>query len=124
MQVSEETKDLLFAIGKNDSTMVQKLLEDGRADPTALDNSAIRLSARNGYDKVVKLLLDWVGPNGIRVDPAALHNSAIQSSARNGHDKVVKLLLEDGRADPAEEDNYAIQAGAEHGHDKVVQLLL
>ena len=106
--MNEQTKDLLFAIGKNDSTMVQKLLEDGRADPTALDNFAIRSSARNGYDKVVKLLLDWVGPNGIRVDPTADGNSAITGSAKNGHDKVVKLLLEDGRADPTMDDNLSL----------------
>ena len=43
--------------GKTMLGVVKLLLADGRADPTADDNAAIRLSSQNGHTDVVKLLL-------------------------------------------------------------------
>ena len=119
MELSNETKELLRACRRDDSTMVEQLLKNERADPGAAKNYAIQISAKNGHDKVVKLLLE----DG-RANPAANRNYAIKSSAENGHDKVVKLLLEDGRADPAADSNYAISASVQNMHLDVVKLLL
>ena len=70
------------------------LLEDGRVDPSAEDNSAIRCSSRFGHAEVVKLLLQ-----DKRVNPSADYNDAIREAAKYGHAEVVNLLLSDERVD-------------------------
>ncbi|KKM03061.1 hypothetical protein LCGC14_1778230, partial [marine sediment metagenome] len=56
------------------------LLMNGRADPTADDNAAIRWSSTKGHADVVRLLL----ADG-RVDPRAKDNQAIRISSADGH---------------------------------------
>ena len=83
------------AISRPDTTRL--LLRDGRADPAALNNLAIRAS---NNEKVVELLL-----KDPRVDPAANNNEAIRMIKCPD---VVRLLLADPRVDPTTNDNEAI----------------
>jgi len=84
----------------------------------------IRNAAFNGYVDVVRMLLEWTGPNGERVDPTADSNSPLESAAQEGHVDVVQLLLNDSRVEPNTNDNYALKSAARNGHVDVVQLLL
>ena len=72
--------------------VVRLLLADGRVNPAASDNYAIRLASENGRTDVVRLLL----ADG-RVDPAAKDNYAIREASCYGHVDVVRLLLADVR---------------------------
>jgi hypothetical protein len=79
------------------------LVEEGMfarfVDATANDNISICYASSDGHLGVVHALLDWQGPNGLRVDPAARNNYAIRSANMNGHKQVVALLREDPRVD-------------------------
>jgi ankyrin repeat protein len=99
--------------------IVERLLQDERVDPSALNNYAIRSAAEYGHLAVVDGLLQ-----DKRVDPSARNNAAIRSAAKNGHLAVVDRLLQDGRVDPSALNNYAIRSAAENGHLAVVDRLL
>ena len=71
------------------------LLRDGRVDPSAENNDAIRLASERGHRDVVELLL-----GDDRVDPSAENNSAIRFASRRGHSEVMMLLLKDKRVNP------------------------
>ena len=88
--------ELYAATMAGNTAIVQILLEDGRADPTALYSATLRNAARNGHTDIVKLLLE----DG-RADPTAQDSYALQIAADEGHTAMVKLFLEDGRSDPA-----------------------
>ncbi len=92
--------------GYND--VVELLLADGRADPTAEKNYAIVRSSINGNADIVKLLL----ADG-RADPAARNNYAIQWSSQKGHADVVRLLLADAHVDSTTTNNLAIRMSCE-----------
>ena len=59
--------------------IMQRLLSDGRVDPAADNNKAIRVSIENGNIEVVRLLL----ADG-RADPTAGNNYAIRYSSERG----------------------------------------
>ena len=58
-----------------------------RVDPTARNNEAIRMAAKNGHLDVVKFLSTLPG-----VNPAASSNYAIRKASRNGYLDVVEFL--------------------------------
>jgi hypothetical protein len=76
-------------------TIVERLLQDKRVDPSADDNKAIRWASDNGYLAVVERLLQ-----DERVDPSANNNAAIQWAASNSRLAIVERLLQDDRVDP------------------------
>lgn len=87
------------------------------------------LASANGHDGVVKLLLEWKGPENEWVDPRANENYAIQWASMNGHDRVVEHLLKwkgpgNEWVDPRAKYNLAIQSASQYGHDGVVNHLL
>jgi hypothetical protein len=88
-------------------------------DPSANDNYAIQLAARNGHTAVVDRLLQ-----DKRVDPSANGNYAVQFAAENDHLAVVERLLQDPRVDPSADDNCAVAWAAGNGHVAVVDRLL
>ena len=65
-------------------------------NPAANHNYAICYTARQGYDKLVALLLA-----DSRVDPADQDNEALYNAAYGRHDKIVDLLLADARVNPS-----------------------
>ena len=88
-------------------------------DPTAGNNSAMRLACNwNRVDVVKALLRDG------RADPAALDSAALRSACKNGYTDIVKLLLQDGRADPTADWNYSIIQAILMGFSDIVALLL
>lgn len=96
--------------------VVRLLLKDGRINPGADDNYAIRWAARRGHTEVVRLLLE----DG-RVDPTDVNDEAIRLAIQKGHVEIVKLLIEHG-CDP--DDSNSIATAAERGHTDMVKLLL
>jgi ankyrin repeat protein len=113
--------DALFsAVKKGHVDVVDCLLRYAAMfDPSADDNQAIRLAARNGHVAVVERLLQ-----DERVDPSAEGNYAVQFAAINGHVAVVERLLRDVRVDPSADDNLALRWAAREGHIAVVDRLL
>lgn len=99
--------------------IVELLLKDGRVDPVAEDNNAIKFASENGHTETVKLLLQ-----NSRVDPGARDNYAIRFASKNGHLEIVKLLLQDSRVNPGAQNNCAIRWASENGHLEVVRILL
>jgi hypothetical protein len=88
-------------------------------DPSAGDNLAMRLAAKNGHLAVVERLLQ-----DQRVDPSALDSHAVRQAACYGHFAVVERLLRDVRVDPSARDNYAVRSAVENGHVAIVDRLL
>lgn len=82
-------QELIFASIFGDIDMVRLLLADERVDPSADNNAALRLAARNGHLEAVKLLLA-----DERVELASDKNAEYASylALINGHMEVVKLL--------------------------------
>ena len=110
--------DLRFAAENGHHEVLKILLNNKNADPSAVQNYAIRKASENGHHEIVKLLLE----DG-RANPSDIQNYAIRKASENGHHEIVKLLLEDGRSDPSDVQNYAIRKASENGHDKVVNIL-
>jgi hypothetical protein len=76
--------------------VVERLLQDPRVDPSALDNGAIQMASYGGHLAVVERLLQ-----DPRVDPSDSGNNwAIQHASEGGHLAVVERLLQDSRVDP------------------------
>ena len=95
------------------------LLQDGRVDPGAQDNYAIRLASQKGHLEIVRILLQ-----DCRVDPGAAYNYAIRFASKKGHLEIVRLLLQDSRVNPCAECNESIRWASENGHLEIVRLLL
>ena len=100
-------------------SIVDRLLQDPRADPSADGNYAIRSASENGHLPVVDRLLQ-----DARVDPSAEGNQAICAASRNGHLSIVNRLLQDKRVDPSANVNIALQLASSGGHLHVVNRLL
>ena len=98
--------------------VIDRLLQEGRVDPSANNNHAIRYASARGHIAVVDRLLQ----EG-RVDPSANNNSAIRWASRNGHIAVVDRLLQDRRVDPSADNNFAIRVASQSGHIAVVDRL-
>ncbi|KAJ5547283.1 hypothetical protein N7494_004868 [Penicillium frequentans] len=105
---------------------VEFLLDLGGKDINSTDGTgayAIILASRNGYGKVVQLLLE----KGAKVNAqGGKWGNALQAASSRGHDKIVQLLLENGAKVNAQGGYYgnALQAASLEGHDNIVQLLL
>jgi ankyrin repeat protein len=100
-------------------SIVERLLQDEKVDPSADNNDAITWASVLGHLAVVERLLQ-----DPRVDPSAQNNGAIQLASINGHLAVVNLLLEDPRVDPSAKNNCAIRYAANSSHLAVVERLL
>lgn len=100
-------------------TVVNRLLDDHRVDPSADDNYAIAVASQAGHIAVVNRLLD-----DTRVDPSTDNNFAIRAASLNGHTPVVVRLLADPRVDPSADNNFAIRFASQNGHTPVVDRLL
>nr|QBK91392.1 MAG: ankyrin repeat protein [Pithovirus LCPAC302] len=117
--IDKNSKALFMAVFGEHLEVLKILLDDGRVDPSAHDNFAIRLASGNGYTEMVKLLL-----KDSRVDPSADNNEAIEKASENGYVEVVKLLLKDLRVDPSANNNKSIFTANLQRHKDVVKLLL
>jgi hypothetical protein len=110
-QISLETKEfVLTEVITNyfPQEMIFELLKDGCVDPMASYNggfgNCLHLSALNGYEGIVMILLE-----DNRIDPSVVNNNGsncLHLSAMNRHDGIVKLLLDDGRVDPSVVNNF------------------
>lgn len=85
---------LLLSANNGRLAVVDKLLTDGRADPSEYDSLCLILSSINGHLDVVKKLID----DG-RADPSALESSCLIAAYKFNHLDIVNLLTEDERID-------------------------
>lgn len=90
---------------------------------TGLLETPLSLSARNGHEAIVKLLLEFgADPESRNVDD----QTALMHAARNGHESIVRLLLMNG-ADVESEDESGwtvLMHAAVSGHKAIVNMLL
>ncbi|KAI8842061.1 ankyrin repeat-containing domain protein [Chytridium lagenaria] len=111
---------------------VLKLLLERGAKPGARSNHAIMVACRNGWENIVKLLLDWkpiIRHGGVvdsedEVDPGIGNNFPLRIAASEGHIGVVRLLLRDMRVNPSADRSYALRKASENGFDEVVEVLV
>jgi hypothetical protein len=110
---------LVSAVENGYVDVVDYFLRHAIFDPSARDNSAVRLAAERGHLAVVERLLQ-----DKRVDPSAEDNYALRLAAQKGHVAVVERLLQDPRVDPAADANFAVRRAAYYGYVAVVERLL
>lgn len=125
--VNEEPNDIddrrfKTAIMNNDYETVSSILQEGIIFPNNKDNEAIKIASFHGFDKIVKMLLEYDGDG--KPDPTIDDNEPLRTSIENGHDKVVDLLLKDGRIDPSFDDSYPIRIAILSNKDTILDLLL
>lgn len=87
----EINQRFIEAIKKGDIAEVAKFLADEQVDPTADKNKTIQYAVEDGNTEIVKLLLEWKGPNGEYLDP---NGGPINYAARYGHTELIKTLLQ------------------------------
>ena len=83
---------LVFAAEFGYVDIVREIMKNGKCDPAANNNMAIRWSAKRGHLDVVRYLMEDVDSK-YGIDPAAQDNVAIRWSAEAGHLDVVKYLM-------------------------------
>jgi hypothetical protein len=113
------TRGLETAIFHGQNEILERLLQDQRADPSANYNNAVFVAAQRGHLRVLEILLQ-----DRRVDPSVNNNCAFRFAARNGHLAVVKRLLEDNRVDPSTWRNWALRDAVNNGHHAVIDRLV
>ncbi|CAG8885646.1 unnamed protein product [Penicillium egyptiacum] len=98
----------------------------GVTDIHDYDRTPLFWAACNGYEAVVKLLLETGRVNGDSKD--SRDETPLLAAAKHGHEAVVKLLLETGHVDlqPKDDPNgwTPLYVAAWHGYEAVVKLLL
>ena len=97
----------------------EKILENGRVDPSFNDNFAIRCASESGHLELVCLLL-----RDFRVDPSAVWNYSVVFASSRGHVNVVRELMDDQRVDPSADQNLALELASRGGHHSVIRELL
>ena len=109
----------LYAAKNNHIQRAQRLLADGKFDPSVDDNSTLVWACENGISEVVKvLLLDS------RVDPTVREGYCLSEACFLGHVEVVRLLLQDGRIEPTLNNSLCLFNACLQGHIDVITLLL
>ena len=136
---------ILFAFIRDDSGIVEIILESDRFNPNVSPyNEAIEYASLHGkintvklllkdgrikltnnaliyakkYIEIVKILLD----NG--VNPCTDNNYIIKWASSEGNYELVKLLLEHEKIDPCIENNTLLRHAIHYGHLDIVKLLL
>ncbi|SCO24412.1 unnamed protein product [Fusarium fujikuroi] len=108
---------------KGDVEKIHKLTEQVLHENNAW--MAVTISAKHGYEAVVKLLLD--NPD---LDPDVKDEEGqtpLSWAVRNRHKAIVKLLLFTGKVDPEVRDKGGrtlLSLAAENGDEAIVKLLL
>lgn len=101
----------------------QLLSESDINSLTGLLQTPLSLSARNGHEAIVKLLLE-IGADLELKDTDG--QTALMHAARNGHESIIRLLLMNGAdLEPAEDIGWtALMHASRNGHEVIVKLLL
>jgi Ankyrin repeats (3 copies)/Ankyrin repeat len=120
------------ACDEGEDKVVDILLREG-ADSTIRTRDTgeipLHLAARNGYEKVVLLLLDPnLNPNMDVSVRTAKDETALHLAAREGHDLVVRVLL-DADSDPSATTSDEVTVlglagrGENEGHQKAIEMI-
>lgn len=108
--------------------MAKYILQEG-VSPIVNNSSVIGIASDKGHLKLVKLLLEWVGPNGEIIDPRCNMNYALVYACRNNHSDIVKYLLSwkgpnDEYIDPRFINNTPYAFSKIFKRDKIIEILL
>lgn len=120
--VTVEDLDNLFvaACGYGNLSLVNNLIEHGILRASSKIDQAFDAASRNGYQDVVRILLE----RGVEVDMRldGLGTTALIVASRKGHTNLVQLLLHYG----AEVPRWctALHSAARNGHVAIVKMLL
>ncbi len=121
-------EELIFiAVRSENKEPVKILLEDGRSDPSANDNDALRFTIRhmqfNDHQDIqfnlMKLLI-----KDPRVDPSVSNNALLLYSVRGKLMDLFKYLLKDSRIDPSKPRNKPLLLSCQLNLVNNVRLLL
>jgi ankyrin repeat protein len=104
--------------GENIVKIVKMLLLETDADPSYMDNYALKWASSAGNTDIVRMLLETG-----KVNVAAGNNFALRKASERGHTDVVSLLLAHGACASAE-NNEAFCKASWYGHVWVLRLLL
>lgn len=120
---------ILWGIWSRQDKMLKMLVEKGIPDlldrDDESDTSALGEAAKNGFDILVRLLIE----RGADIErrTTLIGKTPLHLAAENGHDRVVKVLLERGAGIEAQDTMFGqtpLMWAAEKGHLAVVELLL
>lgn len=101
------TNEFIQAAKTGDLAEVIYGLNDGRVDPAANNNAALRGSMKNGHTEIFKVLLQ-----DPRINPADWDNVALRWVAKRGYTDMVEMLLQDPRINPAAMNHAALRNAA------------
>jgi Ankyrin repeats (3 copies) len=110
---------LKWAARRGNFDLVRLLLADPHVDPSAWNQSAIRVASMFGRTEIVRTLLAHP-----RVDPSVDNQCAFRTASANGHKVTVRLLLADTRVDPSANNQEAIGMAREYGRAGTIQPLV
>ncbi|MFA5154027.1 MAG: ankyrin repeat domain-containing protein [Clostridia bacterium] len=122
----------IFSLGLSieDESLMLKGLKKGANNLNRSGNKAIQMAGREGYTKLVELLLKdpSVDPSentkdGIRYDLPDKHYG-FRQAASNGHLECVRLFLQHPATEPDYRRNFALKHALRNGHNDVVKLLM
>eukprot|EP01118_Nematostelium_gracile_P005359 TRINITY_DN168_c0_g1_i2.p1 TRINITY_DN168_c0_g1~~TRINITY_DN168_c0_g1_i2.p1 ORF type:complete len:258 (+),score=55.84 TRINITY_DN168_c0_g1_i2:1-774(+) len=112
--------EILRLVCKNGKmSLLEKLISDGRIDPSINDHEAFIAACWNSRLDVIQRLL-----KDDRIDPSVQYNQCIRFASSSGNIDVVKLLLEHEKVDPSTDNNYCLRSASINGHFQVVSRLL
>lgn len=117
---------LVCACRNNRIDIVKRLLQEKRPFSTHTSGwyyikpkHAITVAANNGYNEIVRLLLQ----DG-RIDPAVNQCTALARACRHNHINTVILLLADERIDPSSRHNAALDIALKKQNFEIAKLLV
>jgi len=99
--------------------IVEKLLKDGRFDPTCDNNYPFLQAVMTQNVELVKCLLQ-----DPRIDPSMQNNFVFFSVIDDDCDAVLELFLKDPRVDPSEDENLAVIMASGEGKLSALECLL
>lgn len=119
INVANHDNGAIRLASKNGHTeIVELLLKDGRADPSAGNNFAIQFATKNGHTEIVRLLLD-----DNRVNMFCI----IQIASRYGHLDIIKLILKHFSSEqkiiPEMDILCSIRFASEYKHSAICRIL-
>jgi len=109
---------LILATKNGKKVIVERLLEDPRADPTFHHSLALRNAVKGGHTAVVKVLLE----DG-RVEADVFSDISLQIACYYNYDGIVDLLLQHEDVNPAQAHNLPIRLAYYYDYQNIIELL-
>ena len=109
---------LILATKNGKKAIVERLLEDPRADPTFHHSLALRNAVKGGHTNVVKVLLE----DG-RIEADVFSDIPLLIACYYNYDGIVELLLQHEDVNPAQAHNLPIRLAYYYEYPNIIELL-